>query len=180
MNISIKLFWNFETFWKLLHANYNDYPILFVWFGNSYIALIKWKIMFVILGCLCKSLPFLWISTASRTIGLRYKIKSVSENGMFNFLKLEDSISLAMTWVSQSQINTSERCLTELGIVWCFTVCFVSWKFSWSQRMTQCQCNPWPAYPNMGVLESGASALIVFKFSIFVYKFCSFGFQGPP
>lgn len=72
---------------------------------------------------------FVDIYTASRTIGLRYKMKSVSENGMFNFLKLEDSISLAKTWVSQSQINTTERCLS-LGYCMIFYSVLITSKLS--------------------------------------------------
>lgn len=34
ISLSVKLFWNFKKFWRLLHTYQNRYPILFVWFGS--------------------------------------------------------------------------------------------------------------------------------------------------
>lgn len=51
------------------------------------------------------------MSTASGTTVLRHKISRWE----LSSLKLEDLISLAKSWVSWSQINTSEGCAPGLG-----------------------------------------------------------------
>ena len=80
----------------------------------------------IILGCLCKILLFLQISTASGIIGFRYKISSGSGGGMFNYLKHEDPISLAKTWflraklIPQRDVSLSWRlCGVLQCTLWC-------------------------------------------------------------
>lgn len=80
----------------------------------------------VILGCLCKILPFLFIFLVRRTIVLR---KGVPEGRMLNFLNPKNLIFLANPEFLGTNL-IPKRYAAKLGILWSFTTYFIAKKFS--------------------------------------------------